>query len=142
MKWRFEPAQEAFESFREAWDTLNASNGGNVLLDSGFVEAAVRHFADASTLLAVCDDPPGGGLALVARARSGFWQTFQPSQAPVGLLLLRDPQGATDLLEGLMADLPGHALGDVRELLENAVAEPRTQPRPAAAQALAPGRRA
>ena len=102
-RWTILPAA-AFESHREQWDQVNRINGDHPLLDSTFVDCLLRHFGAASTRLAVSLDQEHPGLALVERTKFGVWETFQPSQAPLGLLTLtRSPahQQVFELLKSL-----------------------------------------
>ena len=111
MTWTLHPAAEAFDRHREAWDALNRASGNHVLLDAGFVAMLIRHFGHAGVKLAVSRDPARPGLMLIERGRGGFWSTFQPSQAPLGLALLGSRQDVCGQMQGLIRALPGYALG-------------------------------
>lgn len=111
MGWIFESACENFQKHRDIWNELNRTCGNHILLDSLFVEPLVRHFGTSETLLAVSDDPAHSGIILVSKGRAGFWQTFQPSQAPLGLILLRNDKRVEDQMQKLIRSFPGHALG-------------------------------
>ena len=87
--WKILPAA-AFEAHRELWDSLNRRNADHPLLDSGFVEGLLRDFGSKGTRLAVSLDRDRPGMALVERKSLGSWQTFQPSQAPLGLIMMGD----------------------------------------------------
>jgi Acetyltransferase (GNAT) domain len=105
MSWTFEPAAEAFEKLRTDWDALNRSQHNHVLLDSAFVAPLIRHFGDGKVLVGVSNDASAPGMVLVVKTAPGIWETFQPSQAPLGLILLgsRDPQmsAATEIIRSL-----------------------------------------
>src|SRR5580704_890332 len=88
MNWIFAPAQEAFKGARDRWDELNAARGNHILLDSLFVDSALRHFGDKNVLLGVKNDSQHPGLAMFKKKGFGSWETFQPSQAPIGFILL------------------------------------------------------
>jgi CelD/BcsL family acetyltransferase involved in cellulose biosynthesis len=111
MGWVFHGAQESFEQNRALWDALNQSQGNHALLDSMFVGPLIRHFASQNTLLGVCDDDGRPGMVIVDRVRTGFWQTFQPAQAPLGLILFANGADASIQLERLLRSLPGYSLG-------------------------------
>ena len=111
MGWVFTPAQETFLQHQQLWDELNRHNGYHLLLDSIFVSALIRHFASQRTLLGVRRDSGKVGMVLVERSRFGFWQTFQPSQAPLGLILLDDKTDVTEQIDDLIRALPGYAVG-------------------------------
>ena len=62
---------------------------------------------------------------LVSPARYGLWQTFQPSQLPLGPWLAEPTQTLTGLARGLIGALPGVTLGlGITQL------DPRLQTRP------------
>lgn len=109
MNWKFHPALD-FERHRDLWEEVNASRGDLILLDPAFVGLAVRHFASSRTLLAVSEGPRGASLALVEPKRPGFWETFQPSQAPLGFVLFPPGPDGRAALRSLIRSLPGYAL--------------------------------
>jgi len=111
MTWSVYAASEAFDRHREAWDALNRASGNHVLLDAGFVAILIRHFGHPGLKLAVSQDPERPGLILVEPVRGGFWSTFQPSQAPLGLALLGSRQDVSGQMQRLIRALPGYALG-------------------------------
>jgi hypothetical protein len=110
MKCHFAPARKAFQEVRTQWDELNASRGNHILLDSLFVDCALRYFGDDSILLGAKNETRKPGLALFKKKGIGFWETFQPSQAPIGLILFSEGIEVRDELAGLMRSLPGFAL--------------------------------
>jgi hypothetical protein len=50
-------------------------------------------------------------MVLVQKSRPGFWETFQPSQGPLGLMLLSNRNGVDAQIARLMRSLPGYCLG-------------------------------
>jgi hypothetical protein len=106
--WKILPAA-AFEAHRELWDGLNRRNADHPLLDSGFVEGLLRHFGSKETRFAVSLDRDHPGMALVERKSLGSWQTFQPSQAPLGLIMMGDSP-AYGQVDALLRCLPGYVL--------------------------------
>lgn len=110
MKWVFAPARKAFEEARGRWDELNAARGNHILLDSLFVDCALRHFGDDSVLLGMKSDGRQPGLGIFKKKGIGLWETFQPSQAPVGLMLLPKEIDVREEIVALMRSLPGYAL--------------------------------
>jgi hypothetical protein len=113
MGWTFHLALENFSRYCDLWDEVNRSHGDHLVLDSLFVEPLVRQFASEKTLLAVCEDKEKPLLALVEPAMKAMWQTFQPSQAPIGLAVFgaRDGILLSQQISGLMRALPGYAVG-------------------------------
>lgn len=110
MSWKFEPAANAFAAQRELWDSFNASGASHLLLDSGFVAPLIKHFSDRPALLGHNANSSVSGVGLFVALGKGRWQTFQPSQAPVGLLLLRNPDTTGEALQSVTRQLPGYAL--------------------------------
>lgn len=110
MRWVFRPAREHFSEYRRVWDEVNRAWGNHVLLDSAFVEPLVRHFASSDTLIGITKES-STALALVSHGQMGLWQTFQPAQGPLGLILLNPANGAIEQIYSLMRSLPGYALG-------------------------------
>ncbi len=110
MSWEFFPAAGHFENVRKDWDNLNLSQGHHVLLDSAFVGALLRHFGHPGVRLGINQDSNRPGMVLLVPARWGFWETFQPSQSPLGLVVFgyHDETGAG--LSELTRSLPGFAL--------------------------------
>ena len=113
MRWMFRNAYEAFHEYREQWDTGNRSCSSHILLDSRFVEPLVRHFGRHGVLLGIATEVRNRnvGMVLVRRRGIGFWETFQPGQAPLGLIVLDRRKDQAELVRELMSDLPGATLG-------------------------------
>src|SRR5215510_11341756 len=111
MGWLFRPACQYFDEYAERWDAINRKCSHHILLDSIFVRALLQYFGSADILLGISEDEARPGLILVQPVRKGLWQTFQPSQSPLGLILLGDPAHATYQVSQLMRCLPGFTLG-------------------------------
>lgn len=110
MRWSFHPALEAFDQFRERWDAVNLSLNNHILLDSGWVGLLLHHFGSPGVILAVKDDPGNPAMALIERKGPAVWETFQPSLAPLGLILYGDGERGAENLHSLMRSLPGYAV--------------------------------
>jgi hypothetical protein len=112
MNWKFQPIRaEQFEHFRREWDALNQAGHSHVLLDSSFVHPLLRYFASDEVYLGRNANSGRPGMALVRRKTPGVWESFQPSQAPLGLVVFAKqlgPQG--DELQDLLRSLPGFAV--------------------------------
>jgi hypothetical protein len=104
-------ARESFPHYSKQWDELNAIQGSPILLDSAFVAPLVRAFATDNTLLAISGDKNQPTMALLNPNRMGFWQTFQPGQAPLGLVVIANTKNVTEQIYNLVYSLPGFALG-------------------------------
>jgi len=108
MKWEFQSASGNFERQRTAWDSINQARGNHILLDSGFVSPLLKHFGDGHVTLGI--DASDAGMALLVRRGAGRWETFQPSQAPIGLLLFGQSDQTGERLQEIIRDLPSYAV--------------------------------
>ncbi|WP_447969908.1 GNAT family N-acetyltransferase [Nitrospira sp. M1] len=111
MNWTFYKGQEVFERYQEQWDKLNATIDNHVLLDSKFWGALVQFFSNEKTLLGISESREYPGMVLVENVGLGMWSTFQPSQAPIGPILLGNPANIEAQMRGILTSLPGYALG-------------------------------
>src|SRR5262245_10014357 len=106
MKWHFLNARECFQGVRKDWDALNQLRGNHILLDSRFVVTLIKHFGTRDTRLALSIDGSKQGMALLEKTTMGRWCTFQPSQAPLGLILFDSDDQEFEGLFALMRSLP------------------------------------
>jgi hypothetical protein len=110
MTWTFLNARHFYDEHRHKWDAINRSQAHHILLDSVFVGALVRYFGSDKTVLAISDDETKPGMLILTRVRSGFWQTFQPAQGPLGLILLSNRDNLEAQIVKLIQHLPGYPL--------------------------------
>ena len=110
-EWEIVNAREYFTKYQAQWDELNKRLDNHLLLDSKFVGPLVQYFSTSRTKLAISKDSAYPGMVLLEGIGNGFWQTFQPSQAPIGLIALANKDNLEKQVQGLMASLPGVALG-------------------------------
>jgi CelD/BcsL family acetyltransferase involved in cellulose biosynthesis len=97
-----------FERFSAAWDAVNAVAGDVPFLRSRFVGRTLAAFGTGQEVLAVRGphtDPTA--LAILERKAAGRWQTFQPSQLPLGAWVMRADLTHAALANELMRLLPG-----------------------------------
>lgn len=108
--WKFYPLDE-FHLFKKSWDALNSSGPDTPLFDSAFLSLALREFGGGQELLAVCEES-GEIIAacVLQKVRFGSWQTFQPSQCPMGFWLQRSDAEWKGVLDSLARSLPGIVL--------------------------------
>jgi hypothetical protein len=111
MGWIFYSARERFGEYQNKWNDINKSIGNHILLDAFFVGSLIRHFASDNTLLGIADEESNRGMVVVEKTRRGFWQTFQPSQGPLGLILLANSDNVECQIGELIRCLPGYCLG-------------------------------
>lgn len=109
-KWAFFPLRQ-FPAHQETWQALNLAGPATPLLSHQFLLPAIEEFAHGSELLAVCSSRDGvEAMAALSRIGVGRWDTFQPSQCPIGLWLQRPEIPLQPLLDSLLRALPGVAL--------------------------------
>src|SRR5262249_51471727 len=110
MEWKFFPIAQ-FERFAPAWNALNSEAGGLPFLDSTFMLPLCDVFGGEGLKIAVCEGAQGP-LAMGVLRRQGAmrWESFQPSQLPVGAWLMRPNQDFGRLLSSLAGSLPGMVL--------------------------------
>lgn len=110
-KWTFHPALEKYSHFKTLWNEVNGRYCNHVLLDAEFVEPLLHAYGDKNTLLAVQDDSEFPALTLLVRQNRFFWQTFQPQNAPIGLMLIKENDDLIRTIDSLIRSLPGITLG-------------------------------
>jgi CelD/BcsL family acetyltransferase involved in cellulose biosynthesis len=105
IEWSLHPAT-ALEQHRAAWDALAASHGDVPFLRSDFIVAALAHFGTGQERLALGRvHGREVAAAVLVPERIGVWQTFQPSQLPLGPVLF--PAGDANVLaSSLLRALP------------------------------------
>ncbi len=106
MSWKILPARE-FAAHADAWQALNDRGPKTQLLDARFVGLLLEVFGTGRELLAVHE----GAMAILEPQGFARWQTFQPSQAPLGAWVSDAEHPPSEkLLRALVRKLPGLAL--------------------------------
>ena len=110
MKWTFFPISR-LEELAPTWNALNASAGDLPFLHSRFILPLCNAFGAAGLKVALCEGTQGP-IAMGVLSRRGWasWESFQPSQAPLGAWVMRPDQDFERLLSALARSLPGAAL--------------------------------
>jgi len=131
MRWQLYPAA-AFARFSSEWDGLVAALDGLPFLHSRFIAPLLAHFGTGEEQLARLPEGDAVTAMTIIVPRSyGVWETFQPSQLPLGPWLMRPDGSFHARAAALLAGLPGFALRlGITQL------DPRVYPRPAAADGL------
>ena len=110
MKWTFFPIAQ-FERLAPTWNALNAGAGDLPFLHSRFILPLCDAFGDGNLKIALCEDTPGPlAMGVLSRRGLAYWESFQPSQLPVGAWVMRPDQDFERLLSSLAKNLPGVAL--------------------------------
>lgn len=125
MTWQIHPISR-YPDFHAAWDALLAESLPIPFLERCFLQPLIEEFGTGNERLAI--ETEGGSLraaAIVAPENFGLWQTFQPSQLPLGPWIARPDTDTTVQMRELVKSLPGFALG-----LGLTQLDPLLQPRP------------
>jgi CelD/BcsL family acetyltransferase involved in cellulose biosynthesis len=109
-QWRLEPITR-FDEVADDWDALSRQCGNVPFLRSDFLRPLLVEFGRGTELICICG-PAAAPLAMgiFVRNRPGIWQTFQPSQLPLGAMVARIGSGIDTLLQSLIPALPGIAM--------------------------------
>ncbi len=125
MTWTIHPVTY-FKEIEDQWDTLVRAQPGTPFLESAFLKPALDAFAGETERL--CLRYTNGNLdaaAIVQQGQRGMWQTFQPSQLPLGAWVSSANLDLASTCSELVSRLPGMAIGlGVTQL------DSRIQPRP------------
>jgi CelD/BcsL family acetyltransferase involved in cellulose biosynthesis len=126
MKWKILPASE-LDRHLSALDALNGTSAGTPLLSPGFMLPLLQEFGTGKEILALHETGNEAlALAVLVPHGGGIWETFQPSQGPIGAWLQRPDVPIQPLLSSLLEALPGFAL-----LVGITQQDPDLLPRPA-----------
>ena len=111
MKWTLFPITQ-FQQLASTWNALNDDAGGLPFLHSRFILPLCDAFGTGNLSIALCESTQGPlAMGLLCRSGPMYWETFQPSQLPVGAWVMRSEQDFEHLLATLARSLPGVALG-------------------------------
>jgi CelD/BcsL family acetyltransferase involved in cellulose biosynthesis len=110
MTWTLFPATE-FAAHADQWQKLNEDSATSPLFEPDFVRPLLAEFGTGKELLARYErNGQVLAMAIVTPRRAGVWETFQPSQAPIGMWINRPGLDIEPLLSELMRKLPGFPL--------------------------------
>lgn len=102
---------DRFDDFALAWDALNDATARLPFLSAIFMRHLIRVFATGLERIVVLEDESREqAICIVSRTNLGTWQTWQPSQLPLGACVKGPDVGYPELLAALMRALPGFAL--------------------------------
>lgn len=126
MHWSFHSAS-AFLAHQEIWNQLNRACADSPLLHSDFIAPLLHEFGDSDLRLAVAhENSELVAMTLLGHPRFAVWETFQPSQLPIGPWLCASHVDPTKALESLARALPKPLLA-----LGLTQLDPQITPRPA-----------
>jgi len=125
MIWTIRPIAQ-FADFKIEWDALVQSRPGTPFLESAFLLPLLDVFGSGEELLCLLHSH--GQLcaaAIMQRRQKGVWQTFQPSQLPLGAWVTNGNVDLISACDDLVRWLPGLTLG-----IGASQIDPRIQSRP------------
>lgn len=110
MTWQLYPASE-FGKFREQWDELNRQGVNSPVLNAAFLAHSLDELSSGKEQLAVHQrDGTIDAMSVLCKSKFGVWDTFQPSQAPLGAWINNSDLELQNLLKSLSSTLPGIVL--------------------------------
>jgi CelD/BcsL family acetyltransferase involved in cellulose biosynthesis len=111
MTWTLYPIDQ-YKFHAVQWDSLAQSIPGTPFLESSFLQPLIDTFGTGYERL--CLHHTDGELdaaAIVQSGSKGMWQTFQPSQLPLGAWISANSIDLAAAGAALVSDLPGLTLG-------------------------------
>lgn len=131
MSWTFHPAR-ALSSLAADWDALQQRSTATPFLESAFLLPLLEVFGRGDERLAVWQtDGTWKAATLLRPLGKRRWESFQPSQLPLGPWVCAPDLPVDTALRALVRALPGFALGTGLTQLD-----PKLHPRPADGPAL------
>lgn len=111
VQWTIQPIK-AFDEIAKQWQQLNQVTANSLLLDPRFVKPLIKYFGDDELLIALAHkDRTLIAASILTKVGFGQWQTFQPSQAPLGMWLCKlNYFHNHSLYQSLSRSLPGAVL--------------------------------
>lgn len=112
LTWTVQPAATLTEH-AAAWDALQAASTGTPFLQTSFLLPLLATFGEGDELLALGHSGGNGPLraaALLQPKGYGRWETFQPSQMPLGAWVGHGDDDLATAARSLLPRLPGLAL--------------------------------
>ena len=107
MKWTRFPAAQ-FANFAAEWDRLSDRVAPAMpFLRAAFIEPLIRYFSDGTEVVVVGEESGQVKVAAVMRrVRTGVWETFQPSQLPLGAILFDRSVEFAQIMPQMLAAMP------------------------------------
>jgi len=125
FRWGFFPAAD-FYRISEKWQSLCRHGIQSPLLSADFVEVSLRHFGRGDELICIAENQTGPVAATILRRKNGLvWETFHPSQMPLGPWLQLRQCDFSTLMQSLLRALPGPTM-----MLGVTELDPQFLPRP------------
>lgn len=111
LRWQNLPVSALDGDLAASWDALNAARSDLPFLSAYVIIAALKEFGGGQERLLVGYDDQGPAAMLILwRKRFFEWQTFQPSQIPLGAWVARKDLPLLDVARYCQLSLPGPCL--------------------------------
>jgi hypothetical protein len=113
MAWSLHSINNLFDHYAGDWQRLSDElMEAHPLFDLGFVKSVVEHFKEEPLWLGVSEGAGEvDGFVILKRNGFGRWETFQPSQMPLGLIMVRgDHHGNDGKIVRIFNSLPNFGL--------------------------------
>lgn len=111
LRWQNLPASALEGDLAASWDALNAARGDLPFLSAYVMTAALKEFGSGQERLLVGHDAQGPAAMLILQRKRFFeWQTFQPSQIPVGAWVAHKELALLEIVRNCQRNLPGPCL--------------------------------
>ncbi len=108
--WTFVSVKE-FSQLKNQWDDINQRNQNTPLLDSMFVIPLLDTFSSGQELIGICKvDNKTKAIGIFEKKKRFFATTFQPNQAPIGLLVSDKSLNYEQLFLSLIKSFPSYIL--------------------------------
>jgi CelD/BcsL family acetyltransferase involved in cellulose biosynthesis len=108
-RWELHPITK-FKELGETWDRLNRNGPQSPLLTAMFVGPLLKEFGTGDEVIAVCGRPEPVAMAILQQQTQVGWETFQPSQSPLGAWMQMPEADTEELAGALVRVLPGTGL--------------------------------
>ncbi|HRF44119.1 MAG TPA: GNAT family N-acetyltransferase [Candidatus Competibacteraceae bacterium] len=111
LRWQNLPASALDGDLAASWDALNADRGDLPFLSAYVMVPALKEFGHGQERLLVGSDAQGPAAMLILWQKRFFeWQTFQPSQIPLGAWVARKELSLLEITRSVQRSLPGPCL--------------------------------
>lgn len=111
FRWQNLPASQLAGEWAGLWDALNAARGDLPFLAAHVLATALKEFGNGRERLLVAHDAEGpAAMLILCRKRFFEWETFQPSQLPLGAWVARKELSLLEVARSGQRHLPGLCL--------------------------------
>jgi hypothetical protein len=110
LRWRLAPSTD-FAKRASTWDRVVVAGGYPPFMKADFIAPALQAFGTGREWFATygSDESPAA-MAILTTRSPGLWETFQPSQLPLGAFVHDRSGRVQEALRRLLPSLPGIAL--------------------------------